>query len=297
MSREITNSVTIVGTLMEVRNLREGTIRNGANTGHNYISGDAIMSCNEKKIPISFFSVDTTKAKTHSKLYDSYKELSSIVGQRICWSNASLEERRFISKKHDITSSQRIKGRFYNEAPANRPDTATFQLNNVFIAKSIEAKKDKNDNVYSEELDVGQQNYNNSSASMFKMNVGIDELEKIKKISSLNPGTTISLNGHISVEVKNTEVKSDEKGENLFGEAEVKSYTNTYYSYIIDHLVVLPLTEPDNYTKQEIGMYKDARASAANELLERAKESNRAVNADDKPNEDVPLSSKAESLL
>lgn len=297
---ETKNSIYITGTLVDISGIREGTIQNGRNAGHQYIGGSVVMKCmldgKENRIPVDFFTTDVTMEGSHSKLFDSYHDLKTKVGTRITWANAAFDEHRYVGRDGAVVSTQRIKGRFYNAARSEAADEANFTLDGAFVARGLEEKKNKQGEVYQQELMLGQENYNGTSASLFKFNVELDAEEKIRSIrTAYAPGDTVSVSGKIRYITESNTVTVDPKEDNLFGEPEVKTYTNTYAYYFIEHArKPLAKTDPDAYTLDDIAAYKEARSSADAKLLAAFKSHGNAAE-DIAP--DAPISNKAASLL
>ena len=294
------NSVTITGTLVDIGGLREGTIKNGRNTGHEYIGGNIVMKCMldgvDNRIPVTFFTTDITSTGEHSKLYDNYVALKGKVGRRVTWRGAAIEEHRYVNRKGEVAALQRIKGRFVNDAHENEADSATFTLDDVFVARPLEAKEDKDKKVYAQELLVGQANYNDTSANLIKLNIALDDEEKIRLIqASYTPGSTVSVSGKVRYITESKVVAPENEGSDLFGKAEPRTFTNTYGYFFIEHATKpLPKGADGAYTLEKIASYKESRAALDSKLLSESKD---AGNSAEEIEPEAPISSKAASLL
>lgn len=268
------NNITIVGTLIDVSGLHEGMLKKGKNVGHNYIGGTVIMKVTvdgqDNSIPISIFASDTTADGQHSKLYDSYQTLKTRIGTRLAWTNASVDERRFVNRKGEVVSAQEIKGRFFNKpASYQDKDEARFELGNIFVASPLEEKKNKKGEIYAYEMMVGVPNYSGTKAASIKLHVRLSDVDKIQVLKQYYiPGKTVSVGGDIRYITETREVEQKSDIADLFGKPEAKVYTNTYsYFYITTGKVPLAATDPDCITPANIAVFKEARMNADAELL------------------------------
>lgn len=289
------NNVTITGTLVDASKLKTGIFKKGQSVGKQFISGEISVKCvldgQENIIPISLFSSEMTQDGKHSKLFDSYSQLPNKVGQRLTFEGGSIEEHRYVGQKGEVVRTQRIRGRFVNDARPTDADAATFQLNG-YVARGLTEKKNKNDQVYLYELVIGQQNYRGDNAQMFYLNLPLDAIEwKQALLKAYTPGVTVSVDGDIRYLTEQREIET-EQGQSLFGEAIKRVVVNTYRYFYIKHATTpLQLGDPNAYTMESMQAFKEARSAEEARMIEEAKSSG-AVADDTKP-----LSNKAASLL
>lgn len=289
------NNITITGTLVDASKLRTGIFKRGNSIGKQYISGDVSVKCildgAENIIPISLFSSEVTQDGKPSKLFETYSKLPSQVGQRFTFSSAALEEHRYVGQKGEVVRSQRIRGRFVNDARPNEADNATFQLNG-YVARGLEEKKNKAGEVYLLELVLGQANYRGDSAQMFYLNLPLDAIEwKQALLKNYVPGVTVSVDGDIRYITEQKEIETD-SGENLFGTPMKKTVINTYRYFYIKHATTpLKMDDPNAYTMDSMQTFKEARSAEDIRLINEAKANGNT--SDDS----APLKSKAASLL
>lgn len=289
------NNITITGTLVDASKLKTGIFKRGNSIGKQYISGDVSVKCvldgAENIIPISLFSSEVTQDGKPSKLFETYSKLPSQVGQRFTFSSAALEEHRYVGQKGEVVRSQRIRGRFVNDARPNEADNATFQLNG-YVARGLEEKKNKAGEVYLLELVLGQANYRGDSAQMFYLNLPLDAIEwKQALLKNYVPGVTVSVDGDIRYITEQKEIETD-SGENLFGTPMKKTVINTYRYFYIKHATTpLKRDDPNAYTMDSMQTFKEARSAEDIRLINEAKANGNT--SDDS----APLKSKAASLL
>lgn len=291
----IINELTITGTLVDASKLKTGIFKKGPSVGKQYVSGEVSVKCIldgvENIIPISLFSSEVTQKGEHSKLFDTYSKLPSQIGQRFTFSSAALEEHRYVGQKGEVVRTQRIRGRFVNEAKPGEQDVATFRLNG-YVARGLEEKKNKNNETYLFEIIIGQSNYRGDSAQMFYLNLPLDAVEHQRALAKAYvPGVTVSVDGDVRYLTEQREIVSEETAD-LFGEPMRKTVINTYRYFFIKHATQpLPSNDPNAYTMSDMQAFKEARSAEDVRLISEAKSS--GATADN----DSPLSSKAASLL
>lgn len=291
----IINEINITGTLVDASKIKTDVFKRGQSVGKQYVSGEVLVKCIldgvENIIPISLFSSEVTQKGEHSKLFDSYSKLPSQIGQRFTFSGANLEEHRYVGQKGEVVRTQRIRGRFVNEAKPGEPDAACFRLNG-YVARGLEAKKNKKDEIYLYEIIIGQANYRGDSAQMFYLNLPLDAVEHQRALAqAYTPGLTVSVDGDIRYITEQREIESD-SGDNLFGEPMKKTVINTYRYFYIKHATQpLPMNDPNAYQMADMQAFKEARSAEDAELISGAK--SRGAVADN----EAPLTSKAASLL
>lgn len=281
--KEQTNKITLIGTVVENK-LRQGTAKTGPHAGLNYISGEIILKCvldgADNFIPVNFYTFEITKTKAPSKLYGSYKKIA--VGQRLEISGFFSENRFWSEKTGQIASSQKVSGRFVNQARPGTNDTATFELSG-FVSRSLTEKLDKQNKLYAYELLVGQTNYNDTSASLFRFHIS-PEKEDIARIvrDKYIAGATVHFFGDIRY---TTTTVTKELSNNIeFGEPKVSSLVMTNKNYFITSGEA-PITGDTAYSLADIQRYKSAIAVRDVEIQQKAKDSGKTSKTDKTPSQ------------
>jgi hypothetical protein len=295
MSKENINKISITGTIVETR-LKDGIATKGDNVGKHYISGEiiikSILDGVENLFPVSLYSFEVTADKQPSKLYASYKSImENGIGRRVTI-NGSLQENRFWSaKKAEILTSQRISGRFINDAKSGVADNAIFEFSG-FVGRNLLEKKNKDGITYLYELTVGQANYKGTSANLFRFNVDPKESAIVKIISEkYTAGTTIHINGKMRfITVQHTFQNEEENEKTLFGDKPVVTSVLTNKYFYIAHGDE-PITGDTAYTVDDIKAYKDAIAAHDIEIQAKAKSNGENASSDE------ALSGMASSLI
>lgn len=291
---DIINEINITGTLVEAK-LKTDIFKKGNSIGKQFISGEVTVKCMldgvENLIPLTVFSSEATQDGKPSKLFETYSKLPNQIGQRLTFARASLEEHRYVNKKGEVTRLQRIKARFVNEANLNTADSATFSLNG-YVVRGLEAKKNKDNEVYLQELIIGQSNYRGDAVQVFHLNVRLDEIEKQRLLTThYAPGSTVSVDGDIRFITQTREVQDNGDGD-LFGEPMKKVYVSTYSYFYINHASKpLHVGEEGAYTQEQFIAFKEARNAEESKLLSEAKSSGAVTD------NSAPLTGKAASLL
>lgn len=289
------NDITITGTLVDASKLKTGIFKRGNSIGKQYISGEVTVKCildgTENLIPISLFSGEVTQEGKTSKLFESYSKLPSQIGQRFTFAGAALEEHRYVGQKGEVVRTQRIRGRFVNEAKAGEADCANFRLNG-YVARGLEEKRNKNDEVYLNEIVIGQANYRGDNAQMFYLNLPLDAVEhKQALMRAYTPGVTVSVDGYIRYVTEQREIQAEATSD-LFGTPMKKTVVNTYRYFYINHATQpLAANDPDAYTMSDMQAFKEARSAEDARLISEAKSSGAVAD------NSAPLTSKAASLL
>lgn len=230
MANEIVkNRVEIIGTLKEY-NLE---IKNSKTNGSEFISGDikvdAILDDKLNEFTIQFFAKKLTQNGAESKLFESYDKMRDLVGKKVRVSGELREERYFNKTTNQMASAQRISGKFVSAEKGVTPDKARFEFGG-FVRKGLVAKTNKDNEIYTYDLEVAQSNYNGTNMNVFHFNVDPAKPEIIKAITSMYPvNATVSFEGDIRsiVQIATVEEKA------AFGDARVKTYTNLVRSYNI----------------------------------------------------------------
>ena len=108
---ERTNKIYVVGTLTDIRDLRDGE-----KDGKKWIAGTAVVSSNDSEIEIKYFSLDTTKDGAPNKRYKNYTELASKIGGRVKV-NGELSGRVFYNEStSQIINFNEVSAGFFNDA-------------------------------------------------------------------------------------------------------------------------------------------------------------------------------------
>ena len=291
----IINEINITGTLVDASKVKTGIFKKGQSMGKQYVSGEVLVKCildgTENIIPISLFSSEMTQKGEPSKLFEAYSKLPSQVGQRFTFTGAALEEHRYVGQKGEVVRTQRIRGRFVNEAKPGEQDNATFRLNG-YVARGLEEKKNKNGETYLFEIIIGQANYRGDSAQMFYLNLPLDAVEHQRALAkAYTPGVTVSVDGDIRYITEQREIVADAT-DDLFGTPLKKTVVNTYRYFYIKHATQpLPANDPNAYTMPDMQSFKEARSAEDAELISSAKTSGAVAD------NEAPLTSKAASLL
>ena len=134
------NSFNIVGTLKDAK------IRGGVNAknGQEYVSVNAVIESviggKTNEYEVEYFANKLTKDGKESQLFVNYSKMPDMIGKKISTSGELRENMFWSTKTNQISSSQRLSGRFVRLAADNTPDAGTFELGG-FIARSISEKK------------------------------------------------------------------------------------------------------------------------------------------------------------
>lgn len=227
----VTNNIEIVGILKDYKL----EIKNNKTTGAEYISGDMTVISNidgeDNTFDIGFYSRKLTQAGEVSKLFESYAEASKLLNQKVRVTGSIREDRYFNKTTGQMTSSQKLSGRFISAEKDATPDRATFDMGG-FVRKGLVAKTNKDNEIYAYELEIGQSNYDGSMMNTYRLHVDPSKREIVNAIQkSYNVNNTITLGGELRFVTKTV----TQTEESAFGEPKVKVYTNTIRNFFITH--------------------------------------------------------------
>ena len=268
--KEQINKIKVTGTLVENK-LTERVAKSGANTGKSYITGDIIIKAmldnEENLIPIRLYAFEQTKDGKANQLFASYKDLANKVGRRITVSGSFGENRFWSEKTGEIASQQVLNGRFINDANVSSPDEAVYELSG-FVARELVEKTNKEDEIYLHEMVLGQSNYNDSSASQFKLHVRPDALAIANAVrDQYIVGSTVHIYGDIRF---TTQKITREVTDVAFGAPRANSFVVTNRAFFITS-GENPIEGESAYSMEDILRYKKAIAASDIDVSRQAK--------------------------
>lgn len=277
------NTIEIIGKLAKT-DLNVRTSKDG----QDYISGtitvEADLDGSVNSFEISLYAKKVTQKGEISKLFSNYESLRNYIGSKVRVSGSLREERFFNKTTSQLTSSQKLEGRFISVENATTPDSATFEVSG-FIRKPLTAKTNKKGEVYLYEIELGQANYDESQLNCFKFHVdptALDILNGVQRIYTVN--ATVSFGGNIRYITSTTEV-TQETG---FGQPRTRVFTNTNKNYFITY-GDNPITDESAYDGNTIIKLTQAYASRDVQLTAEAGSTNVGTTA--------PITSRQSSLI
>lgn len=258
---ERTNKIYVVGTLTDIRDLREGE-----KDGKKWIAGTAVVSSNDSEIELKYFSLDTTKDGAPNKRYKNYTELASKIGGRVKV-NGELSGRVFYNEStSQIINFNEVSAGFFNDARPTDEDVATFEFGG-FVVKPIHERLDKEEKLIAYEFELGQANFNGDNMQIVRFTVDKDERKIIDSIQRFyTKGSTVFINGNISYKVSLVE-KVEEVA---FGEPIVKSFQSTIKSFIVTG-GKQPIVDTSAYSADQISKLESAYKAYLEKLETEAK--------------------------
>ena len=290
------NSFNIVGTLKDPK------IRNGVNAknGQEYVSVNAVIESviggKTNEYEVEYFANKLTKDGKESQLFVNYSKMPDMIGKKISTSGEIKENMFWSTKTNQISSSQRLSGRFVRLATDNTPDAGTFELGG-FIARSISEKKNKNDEVYRYDVVIGQSNYKGDNLDRFTLSIRPEDRPILAGVEGYEIGSTVELKGQLEFTTE-TIVKEDTN--TAFGEGITKTFTNKSHNFFItggsnpidgesayDQATIKKLA--DAYNAKTAAKELEAKNKVGNASASTTKEASTTVNA--------PISKRQASLI
>lgn len=289
-----TNSFHVVGTLVSVDS-KIGTFKQN---GHNYINATATVKSNingqDNIFKIRFFSSDTKQDGTPNKMFNAYSSLEKNYKDRRISIDGSIRDNRFVGKDGQMHASQSLEGKWVNAAGESEIDEATWTLGG-FVAKDVEEKTNKNNEIYRYDFTIGQSNYKGDNMSLFTLHVAPGDNVILNGIRKYKVGDTITLNGKLNF-IETVAVVEDKN--NAFGDPITKTYVNHNNSYFITG-GTNPITDPadpDKYNNQVISTLVAAYKASGTEIQQKAASSSKSA-APVETNEAPKPSARQTSLI
>lgn len=220
------NRVEIVGELMEY-----GLSIKKDREDNEYISGQVIVKSiikdNEYLIPIEFFSRAKKQDGTPNKLFESYVALENKVGERVSINGEIQENRWFSENSGQVSSYNRVAGRFINVPRKNQEDVADFSFAGYVVIPLTE-RTDKEGKLLFHEITIAESNYNGEFPIYVKFTIKDSNIASIMQ-DLYSKGDTVKVNGFYEVETSSREVEE----ETAFGDPIKKVYTSTFRNFVI----------------------------------------------------------------
>lgn len=232
MSLLNTNNCYFVGTLVEVKELKEITY---GDDNKEAVSATIVIKSNlengESLTELRNFTNKYKKDGTINKNYNSILNINSLLNERVVVSGASIRGERFWSNKtNQLVPAVKYDFNMIRKASINdAEDKAQFEFGG-FVARELTEITDTDGNVEYYQITIGQANYKEDNMHMIDFIVGKDNLDAVKAIQkSYTEGSTVSVSGVCSNIV--TQITREE--EVAFGAPVVKTFTRTDKKLII----------------------------------------------------------------
>lgn len=221
---ERTNKIYVIGTLIDVRDLREGE-----KDGSKWIAGSAIVGSGDSEIELKFFSTDKTKEGAQNKRYANYAGLKDKIGGRIK-ANGELSGRVFYNESSgQVIHFNEVSAGFFNDARPNDADVATFEFGG-YVSKPLYERLDKEEKLVAYEMELSQSNYSGTGLNTVRFTVDKNSANIVKAIQgAYTKDRTVLINGEIRYIVSMIE-RTEEVA---FGDPIVKQFQSTLKTFNI----------------------------------------------------------------
>jgi hypothetical protein len=224
------NSIELVGKLVNTRGLDE--IKRANKDGSEFVSGSVTLDIGKGQLlEVDVYSKKFTKEGQPSKLFERYLELPEEVGTMMRVGGVEFTENRFWGRNDQITSVNKVAGRFFNVARDNDETQAKFTFAG-YVLKPIYERLDREGKLLHYETIIAQPNWNGSKPLYVKFAIDKDNSAVVNGMEAqYAKGTTVQVTGHIELETETRVV--DKAGDVAFGDSATEEYTNTYVKYVI----------------------------------------------------------------
>lgn len=226
--QKLSNSFTIIGTLKGVEFKNKDKLAE-------YVSAIATIDSNiggvTNNFSVEFFAKAVTNDGKPSKLYSSYKDMEKNIGKRIKVDGELRENRYYNAQRETIVGSNVLSGKFVNFNPTD-DDVAKFEFAG-FIATELKEKTNKDGEVYSYTIGIGQEGYKENTLNVIQFNIEASpECSNIVSYVRDNylTGTSVLVTGELDSHVEKTAVTVNEGG---FGGPIVREYSSVRKNFFI----------------------------------------------------------------
>jgi hypothetical protein len=226
----IKNNIDLVGKLVNTKGLDE--IKKATKDGSEFVSGSVTLDIGKGQLlEVDVYSKKFTKDGQPSKLFTRYLELPQEIGSKVRVGGVEFTENRFWGRNDQITSVNKVAGRFFNLAKDSDETQAKFTFAG-YVFKPIYERLDREGTLLYYETIIAQPNWNGTQPMYVKFAIDKNNSAVINGMEAqYAKGTTVQVTGHIELETETRVV--DKAGDVAFGDSATEEYTNTYVKYII----------------------------------------------------------------
>jgi hypothetical protein len=226
----IKNNIDLVGTLVNTRGLDE--VKKATKDGSEFVSGSVTLDIGKGQLlEVDVYSKKFTKDGQPSKLFTRYLELPSEIGTKMRIGGVEFTENRFWGRNDQITSVNKVSGRFFNVARDTDETQAKFTFAG-YVFKPIYERLDREGKLLYYETIVAQPNWDGTKPMYVKFAIDKNNTAVINGMEAqYAKGSTVQVTGNIELETETRVV--DKAGDVAFGNSATEEYTNTYVKYLI----------------------------------------------------------------
>jgi hypothetical protein len=224
------NNIDLVGKLVNTRGLDE--IKKANKDGSEFVSGSVTLDIGKGQLlEVDVYSKKFTKDGQPSKLFTRYLELPEEVGTNVRIGGVEFTENRFWGRNDQITSVNKVAGRFFNIAKDSDEPMAKFTFAG-YVFKPVYERLDREGNLIQYETILAQPNWNGTKPIYVKFAIDKSNSAVVNGMEAQYvKGATVQVTGHIELETETRVV--DKAGDVAFGDSSTEQYTNTYVKYLI----------------------------------------------------------------
>jgi hypothetical protein len=226
----IKNNIDLIGKLVNTRGLDE--VKKATKDGSEFVSGSVTLDIGKGQLlEVDVYSKKFTKEGQPSKLFTRYLELPEEVGTNMRVGGVEFTENRFWGRNDQITSVNKVSGRFFNVARDTDEAQAKFTFAG-YVFKPIYERLDREGTLLHYETVLAQPNWNSTKPLLVKFAVDKNNSAVINGMEAQYvKGATVQVTGYIELETETRVV--DKTGDVAFGDSATEEYTNTYVKYVI----------------------------------------------------------------
>ena len=258
-----TNELNIVGKLVEVKELKEGTYINAEGTEVPYVSTKLVIKVNapadeEHLVELQSFTRKFKVDGTESKLFPRMLNIESLLNKQVSiigskdFNNGNIEENRYYSaNKKDVVSFTRFNFVSIREAWKGENDCANFKFAG-FVTKELELVEDGEGNPLHYAINIAQPKYDGKNLNVVTFIIEKDNAAAAKVMqANYKAFTTVEVGGMFkTVEV---ERKSEAAAESTaFGEAIPEILPPMVYRYLVITTGSQPVIGAAAYTEEDM---------------------------------------------
>jgi len=271
------NKVYVIGTLIQIKDTREGVKRNDKNEEIPWLAGTAVVKSGKNDFEFKFYSSAKTSEGKDNSRYANYQTLAGRVDERVKISGELSGRIWYNEGQGQIINFNELSAGFFNTPKTTEVDVSTFEYSG-FVVKPIHERMDKEGKeLLAYEMEIGQANYRGDNMQIVKFTIEKDNTNIFNAVQgAYYKGATVSVNGVIHY-ITVTETKTEEV---MFGDPITKTFQNIRKTFVITGGKAVMTDDGIAYSEMQIGKLEAAYTAYMVEAEKKAKDNTNAVKSE-----------------
>jgi len=249
MANERMNKVYVIGTLIQIKDTREG-VKTVDGKDIPWLAGTAVVHTETDDFEFKYYSSSKTAAGKDNSRYANYQTLEKRIDDRVKISGELSGRVWYNEGQAQIINFNELSAGFFNTPKPTEEDVATFEYSG-FVVKTIHERMDKEgEELLAYEMEIGQANYQGDNMQIVKFTIDKGNMNIFNAISGAYfKGSTVQVSGAIHYVI----VEEEKVETVMFGDPIVKKFSNTRKSFEITGGKAPITDEGVAYTEMGIG--------------------------------------------